>query len=612
HWIEAMEPALRVLTWLWALPLLADAPRFTPALAASILRALVAQTRHVAANLSLYTSPNTHLICEALALFVAGTVLPELEAARGWREQGQAILEREIVLQVGDDGVYREASLYYHAYAVEFYLLAAVVAERNGVALAPVVRARLERMFEALAWLARPDGSLPNLGDGDGGRALRLGAPSLARVTELLASGAVLCGRGELRSGPTPTGEEAAWLWPDGASRVERFGWVAPPRGARHFADARLAVERRRRDGDERVLLFDAGDLGMLTGGHGHAGCLGLELYAQGRPLIVDRGTYVYNCAPAWRRYFRGTRAHSTVLIDDAEQAETAGEFRWATRYRSRIVRHVSTADYTVVTGEHDAYRRLGDPVRHRRTLLSVGGEYWVCVDQLDGVATHAAEFLFQLAPGLDVELLGGTAVAMPEAGDGVTIASAGFGDAERRVITGASAADDTLQGWHSDDYGVKEPAATLSTREIVRLPAVRVHVLAPTPRAAAPLAVESRRLGDGLAVTIRHRGLTDLIFCSPGGPRRFTVDGGEFTGELLHARLEAHGAVRRYCAVTARTFRWQGELRLESEGIADWVVGDASGPDGVSAAPGARLVVPVARNARARARATLATSERG
>src|SRR5205814_257497 len=130
HWVESLEPALRVLSWLWVLPLVLGSPRITPDVCVAVLRSLVAQTRHIAANLSLYTSPNTHLIAEALALFVVGTVLPELEAASGWREQGRAILEREIVVQVGDDGLYREASTYYHAYAVELYLLVAVVAER--------------------------------------------------------------------------------------------------------------------------------------------------------------------------------------------------------------------------------------------------------------------------------------------------------------------------------------------------------------------------------------------------------------------------------------------------------------------------------------------------
>jgi hypothetical protein len=595
HWVESIEPALRLLSWLWALPLaLAVSSRCTPDLCAAVLRSLAAQARHVAANLSTYTSPNTHLMAEALGLFVAGTALPELDAAAAWRERGRAILEREIVVQIGEDGVYREASLYYHAYAVEFSLLALVVAERNGVTLAPVVRARLERMLEALAWLVRPDGTLANVGDADGGRTLRLGAPNLARADELLACGAVLYGRADLRAGLAPRGEEAAWLWHDGVKRLSRLGWTGAPRGRRYFADARLVVERTRAGGDDRWMLFDAGDLGMLSGGHGHAGCLGLELYAHGRALLVDRGTYVYNAAPEWRRYFRGTRAHSTVVVDGQDQAQHAGEFRWASRYRSRVVRHVAAAGYVVVTAEHDGYRRLPDPVCHRRTIVSVGAEYWLCIDVLDGAGTHDAEFLFHLAPELEVERAGGGVfAAAPGAPDGLFIAGAGFAEAERSTITGAL---EPIQGWHSDDYGTKRPAPTLITRETARLPAVRVHVLAPIARAIRAVELSARPIGDGLAVTIGTGRANDLVLCSPGGPRSFEVDGVAFVGEMLHARADADGQLHSFMAVRARSLTWQGEPVADARGVAEWLALSGDRDARVTVGHWAPLQTPIER----------------
>ena len=573
HWIEAIEPALRLLTWLWTLPLTLHAPRFTPELSIRVLRSLVAQARHIAANLSTYSSPNTHLLAEALALFVIGTALPELEAASEWRNRGRAILEREIDVQVGEDGFYREASTYYHAYAVELYLLAVVVAERNDIVLAPTVRRGLERMLEALAWLTRPDGSLPNVGDADGGRTLRLGAPNLMRADELLATGAVLSGRAELRAGLPATGEDAAWLWPDGLERVQRLGVGAAPRGCRHFPQAALAVERRLVDGDERWTLFDAGDLGMLSGAHGHAGCLGVGLYAHGRALIVDRGTNVYNGAPAWRQYFRGTRAHSTVVIDACDQAESAGNFRWATRYTSRILRHIATTDYTLVTAEHDGYRRLSVPLVHERTLLSVGGEYWVCIDRFTGAGTHSGEFLFQLAPGLEIERAGAAVfAAAADASAGLLIVPAGFDEPRSRVEIGATG---TGNGWHSDDYGERRPAPTLATTDMLTVPAVRAHVLAPCTRTShARPAVHSQRLDHGLAITVQSGSTTDLVLCSVMGPRLLAAAGATFVGELLHARLVGDD-VRGFLAVKARRLDWNGGVLMRREDPADWVVMD-------------------------------------
>jgi len=575
HWIESTEPAFRVLAWLWTLPLVLDAPGFTPDLCLRVLRSLVAQTRHVATHLSIFSSPNTHLLVEALALFVVGTVLPELDAAAAWRERGRAILEREIEAQVTSDGLYREASSYYHAYTAEFYIIASVVAERNGLDLAPGVRVRLERMLEALAWLVRPDGTLPNVGDADGGRTLRLGAANLQRVNELLVSGAVLTGRAELRAGLDATGEEAAWLWPDALERLARLGPAAAPRGARHFPNGRLAVERRHVQGDERWALFDAGDLGMLSGGHGHAGCLGLGLYAGGRALIVDRGTYVYNAAPAWRRYFRGTRAHSSVVIDGLDQAEpAAGNFQWNTRYRSEIVRHVVAPDYALVTGEHNGYERLTSPVRHRRTLLSVAGEYWICIDTFTGSGSHGAEFRFQLAPDLDVEMAGAALFAAPpDASAGLLVAPAGFENGRTRVATGEM---DPPEGWHSDDYGDRRPASTVVTTDVLTMPSVRAHVLAPCLRAAEtrPI-VESQRLVDGLVMTVRTAGTTDVVLCSAAGRRSISALGVVFVGELLHARIDGVGELTRFLAVQARTVAWNGDALVQTETPADYVVSD-------------------------------------
>ena len=291
-------------------------------------------------------------------------------------------------------------------------------------------------------------------------------------------------------------------------------------------------------------------------------------------PLVVDRGTGVYNAAPAWRRYFRTTRAHSTVVIDGVDQAEPALPFRWATRYESRLVRHLVTGDYTVVTGEHDGYRRLSAPVVHRRTLVSVGGEYWACVDRFTGAGTHGAEFLFHLAPDLEIERASTELFAAPPLTDrGLLLAQAGFDNAHTRVVMGAM---DPIQGWHSDNYGARQPAPTVVTTDALRMPAIRVHVLAPCARAGErrPV-VTTERLDDGLAVTVRLGDTTDVLLCSPSGAGVLSAHGLAFTGELLHARLGGDGELDRALAVQARRVAWRDEDRVRTDEPPDWIVLD-------------------------------------
>jgi len=237
--------------------------------------------------------------------------------------------------------------------------------------------------------------------------------------------------------------------------------------------------------------------------------------------------------------------------------------------------------------------------VQHRRTLLSVTGGYWLCVDMLDGAGPHDAEFLFHLAPGLEVESDGACVrAATPGASRALLIAGAGFEGAERRVVTGS---EDPIQGWHSDDYAEKRPAPTLVTTERLRLPAVRVHLLAPEPRASPSVELTSRRVGDGLAVGITTGAGTDLLLCAPGGPRRFEVDSIDFTGELLHARMGRDGELRAFLAVHARRLAWHGEVVMEAEGVADCVAMTAD-------RTGARWTVPASRNGHTGERACAAS----
>ena len=57
---------------------------------------------------------------------------------------------------------------------------------------------------------------------------------------------------------------------------------------------------------------FDAGPWGT---GHQHYEKLHLSVSAFGRELLVDAGRFNYK-RDGWRRFFQGTWAHNTILID--------------------------------------------------------------------------------------------------------------------------------------------------------------------------------------------------------------------------------------------------------------------------------------------------------
>src|SRR2546428_7571095 len=174
NWASSLEVALRLISWCWSLLLFRGSPVLSHGLFAEILKGIWVHANHVERYLSYYFSPNTHLTGEALGLFYAGVVFPEFQPAGRWRALGARILVDESERQILPDGVYFEQSSCYQRYTVETYLHFLILAARNGVALTGDVAERVQRMLDFLLAIRRPDGSIPQIGDGDAGRLLPL------------------------------------------------------------------------------------------------------------------------------------------------------------------------------------------------------------------------------------------------------------------------------------------------------------------------------------------------------------------------------------------------------------------------------------------------------
>lgn len=75
------------------------------------------------------------------------------------------------------------------------------------------------------------------------------------------------------------------------------------------------------------TLIVDAGLPGARENpGHVQCDAMSFELFRAGHPVLVNCGTYAYQCAD--RPFFRSTSAHNTLSIAGAEQSECWSAFR--------------------------------------------------------------------------------------------------------------------------------------------------------------------------------------------------------------------------------------------------------------------------------------------
>jgi len=560
NWQSSLEIAIRVSSWLWTIFFILPSKAFTEDFARRVTRSLLAQLRHVYRYPSEYGSPNTHLIGEAAVLFIAGSLFAGIEEAEKWRDFGADVLTREIGRQVLNDGVHRELSTYYHCYAVDFYLQALTLARRIAFEFSPEVSTNVEQMLEFVMHVTRPDGSIPLLGDDDGGRALALDQTDYRSYLDGICLGALVFVRPDFKRQAGAFREEAFWLFGREAWRDYEALGVAVPSGDSHsFPTAGYFVQRSGWDKNDSHLVFDCGGLGLPTGGHGHADTLSLVLYSGGRELLVDPGTAVYNAAPDWRSYFRSSRAHNTVVVDGQEQSEPAGTFQWKTRAPARVCAHSHLGDLEYVEGEHDGYGRLSSPVSHKRRVLYCRPGYWIVVDELRGSGSHNLDFQYHFAPGLVLDIPdvcsdhSGPLEIIAHAQDGGLLLSLDATSPLRAdVICGRDA---PVQGWVSSRYGAKQPSQVLCATVECSLPLLAATIIAPLEMNGESLAIPAVRratvAGSTLSYSIAHGQHLDFLIV-PGTDAAAAIEDLKLQGELFWLRTFG-GALRQLLGVNVR-----------------------------------------------------------
>lgn len=340
HYLSAMECALRLIAVAHAYDLLRGRLADERAVRAAVLGIVGSHAELIRRKLSLHSSAGNHTIAECVGLVYAGALFPELPHAAGGLRRGASLLAREADRQVRADGGGVEQATWYLRFVADLLELGGAVLAPHRPAEARVATGAAERARGFLRALGGATGALPRIGDSDDGYAL-------------------------VHHRPAPGGELA------GVTPLDASGYTVVRTGPAH-------------------LVMDHGPLGMAPAyGHGHADALAVLLRWGGHDVVVDTGTETYTGDPVWRRYFRSTRAHNTVLVNEDDQAVMEAAFMWSRPFGARLLGRGTSADGGVtVAASHDGYRRHG--VLHARAVRVAPDGSVVVVDRLHGEARGA------------------------------------------------------------------------------------------------------------------------------------------------------------------------------------------------------------------------------
>ncbi|NQT16548.1 MAG: heparinase II/III family protein, partial [Planctomycetes bacterium] len=217
-----------------------------------------------------------------------GILLPECKEAPVWLKTAVDRMTMELDRQVYPDGAQKELTTGYHQVSLRNFVGLYRLARLNEIPMPEEYLQRLERMYAYNLKAMTPEGRLPPLNDA-----------GYTGVVSSLEEGAELFDNDTFRWAATGAAEGEApdftsVAFPYAGQYVMRSGWEA----------------------DDRYLLFESGPFGI---GHQHEDKLSMFIYALGRVLLTEAGTYSYDRSK-YRRYVLGTWAHNTILVDGQQQ----------------------------------------------------------------------------------------------------------------------------------------------------------------------------------------------------------------------------------------------------------------------------------------------------
>ena len=315
-------------------------------------------------------------------LIAAAVLFPEFREAPQWLAQGEKSLRNSLVERVTPEGAWDTHSISYQNVPTPWAMRCLEIIEANPgsgdcAELAAMIKEQTGKLMRIMLWLTMPNGGLPNIGDTYGrhdwgtaiGKVLtsyihsQVAPEQQERINAIdstydRAKAALALYEGH--AGPQPRTTSIGF--PGTGYYVMRSGWEAM---------------------SARYLYFDLSPQAM---GHAHYDACHFDLYAYGKPLLVDTGDYFLG----W--------GYRTALHNDIEVDEKMS--RWGAEVMP--CEWLTTDHFGFVDGAHAGFEDT-DIVRRRKLFFvkaSPDGfaDYWILCDLLNGTGRHKCEQFFHFA----------------------------------------------------------------------------------------------------------------------------------------------------------------------------------------------------------------------
>ena len=388
--------------------LFVDSPAFTPEFLTEFLVNYHKHAEHILAN---YSEHGNHLLFQAQRMIGAGCFFPEFKRAKTWSDSGVGILNREINLQVFEDGGHYELCPHYHLATINIFLEALETADINGLReLFPKNYIdKVESMIMYYGNLCFPDYENPCFSDA-----------KTIHKDEML--------RNYRRWSKVFPENEAIKYW-----ATEGKSGKLPEYLSKGYLNTGTFIFRNSWGDDATQMVVKAGPPAFW---HNQPDNGTFELWYKGHNLFPDSGAYIYSGDDEimkWRRWFRRTDSHNTITLDNKNIDNTD----------SKTLLWDAEASTPVLVTENQGYEGFS----HRRSIFFVDRKYFVIVDEAHGPASGTVNLNYQMPMG-EIIFNTGSMTAATDFKDGSNMILKCFAPENTEMAIS--------DGWHSPAYRTK------------------------------------------------------------------------------------------------------------------------------------------------------------
>lgn len=388
---RSIEAGLRGENWIKAMGYMAESPLITEEVWDAFAKSLLLHAEYISSCDEVFNRKSNWGVLESNGLYSIGKMLEgcgEKELAEKGAQFAKLALtrlERQIKIQVMDDGVHWEQSPMYHNEVLKCYMEVLRVALKYEDTVSETIRNGVKAMAYADRMWQRPDGCQPMEGDSD-----RTDLRDVMSVCALLFHDSVL-----KSGGYDVLDYEGAWDY--GMEKAEEYRQIEAVAPTETFTWLKESGNMYLRSGWDEKADYMHLRCGALGGGHGHFDKTHFELMINGEEVLTDVGRYTY-VDGAERYRFKSAKAHNVMTVDGEEY--TKCENAWGVSGLPLTVPSVACQkkQYTYMQCGHLGYMEKG--VLLNRKIIAAGTKAYIIADEFYGAGKHTYRQHFHLAAG--------------------------------------------------------------------------------------------------------------------------------------------------------------------------------------------------------------------